>query len=133
MSDYKNLIYDGNQFRIIDSAELQDDEAYIHAPEETLITLLPVFNAHKDDDIVYWGVKTSNPYYSSRFDSEDYFLFEDEADDQYDEYCTNQGGRSSFNDDDGGLDYSVEEYYSPLHEMFYLFGVVDWLIFFQIE
>ena len=130
MSEYKNLIYDGNQFCIIDPAERQD-EVYIHAPEEILMDLLPMFNAHKDDDIVYWGVETSNPYYSSRFDNVDYFLFKDEADDQYDEYCANQGGRSSFNDDDGGLDYSEDEYCSPLHEIFYLFSISDWLDFFS--
>lgn len=130
MSKYKNLIYNNDQFCIIDPTERRD-EAYIQAPEEILKELLPIFNHHKDDDIVYWRVEAANPYYSSRFDNVDYFLFEDEADDQYDEYCDNQGGRSSFNDDDGGMDYSKEEYCYPLHKIFDLFDIDDWLDFFQ--
>ena len=44
---------------------------------------------------------------------------EEEANDYYDELCGNQGGRSYYDDDEGGMDYSISEFEQPFKDVLY--------------
>lgn len=90
--------------------------------------LLQVLEQHKSDHIKYWTVTESNPFY----DDEDiqYYLYEHEAQEQFDEFTASQMGRHSYDDDFGGMDYSVNAKEDILANIFANFSAKDWLEFF---
>ena len=65
-----------------------------------------MLNSHIVYTHIFYDVVVIYPYYNN--DSHSYFVYEEDADDAFDDLVEEQDGRSSFNDDDGGMDYSVD-------------------------
>lgn len=68
--------------------------------------ILDTLNGHKDDEKYVYDVIESNPYYDGC--SHSYFAHYDEAEEAYNDLVDSQDGRSSFDDDEGGMDYSLD-------------------------
>lgn len=82
-----------------------------------IIDLFPKLNSIADKPVEIWDVVESNPF--SDHSSSNWFFSEEEANDYYDELCGNQGGRSSYDDDEGGMDYSINELERPFKDVLY--------------
>lgn len=84
---------------------------------DKIIDLFPKLNSIADKPVEIWDVVESNPF--SDHSSSNWFFSEEEANDYYDELCGNQGGRSSYDDDEGGMDYSIDELEQPFKDVLY--------------
>lgn len=84
---------------------------------DKIIDLFPKLNSIADKPVEIWDVVESNPF--SDHSSSNWFFSEEEANDYYDELCGNQGGRSSYDDDEGGMDYSIDELERPFKDVLY--------------
>lgn len=84
---------------------------------DKIIDLFPKLNSIADKPVEIWDVVESNPF--SDHSSSNWFFSEKEANDYYDELCGNQGGRSSYDDDEGGMDYSIDELEQPFKDVLY--------------
>lgn len=84
---------------------------------DKIIKLFPKLNSIADKPVEIWDVVESNPFGGTP--SSNWFFSEDEANDYYDELCGNQGGRSSYDDDEGGMDYSIDEFEQPFKDVLY--------------
>ena len=84
---------------------------------DKIIDLFPKLNFIADKPVEIWDVVESNPF--SDHSSSNWFFSEEEANDYYDELCGNQGGRSSYDDDEGGMDYSIDELERPFKDVLY--------------
>ncbi|MCF0126034.1 MAG: hypothetical protein HUJ68_09845 [Clostridia bacterium] len=83
----------------------------------------------RDKLFTVYRVEESDPFYGNP--DYTYFFYEGEAEDYYEELCDSQGGRSSYDDDEGGMDYSMEELELTYDEMVEVFGeeeVLDMLL-----
>ena len=83
---------------------------------DKIIDLFPKLNSIADKPVEIWDVVESNPFGGTP--SSNWFFSEEEANDYYDELCGNQGGRSSY-DDEGGMDYSIDEFEQPFKDVLY--------------
>lgn len=100
--------------------ETKDYASYCELEREYLdkiIDLFPKLNSIADKPVEIWEVVESNPFSDSS--SSSWFFSEEEANDYYDELCGNQGGRSSYDDDEGGMDYSINELERPFKDVLY--------------
>ena len=84
---------------------------------DKITELFPKLNSIADKPVDIWDVVEDNPFGGTP--SHNWFFSEDEANDYYDELCSHQGGRSSFDDDEGGMDYSVDEFEQPFKDVLY--------------
>lgn len=84
---------------------------------DKIIDLFPKLNSIADKPIEIWDVVESNPFGGTP--SSNWFFSEYEANDYYDELCSHQGGRSSYDDDEGGMDYSIDELERPFKDVLY--------------
>lgn len=84
---------------------------------DKIIDLFPKLNSIADKPVEIWDVVESNPFGGTP--SNNWFFSEEEANDYYDELCGNQGGRSSYDDDEGGMDYSIDEFEQPFKDVLY--------------
>lgn len=84
---------------------------------DKIIDLFPKLNSIADKPVEIWDVVESNPF--NDHSSNNWFFSEEEANDYYDELCGNQGGRSSYDDDEGGMDYSIDELEQPFKDVLY--------------
>jgi hypothetical protein len=84
---------------------------------DKIIELFPKLNSIANKSVEIWNVVESNPF--SDRSSSNWFFSEDEANDYYNELCGNQGGRSSYDDDEGGMDYSIDEIEQPFKKVLY--------------
>lgn len=84
---------------------------------DKIIDLFPKLNSIADKPVEIWDVVESNPF--SDHSSSNWFFSEEEANDYYDELCGNQGGRSSYDDDEGGMDYSIDKLEQPFKDVLY--------------
>ena len=84
---------------------------------DKIIELFPKLNSIADKSVEIWDVVESNPFGDSSYSN--WFFSEDEANDYYDELCGRQGGRSSYDDDEGGMDYSIDELERPFKDVLY--------------
>jgi hypothetical protein len=78
-------------------------------------SLLPKLNTIANKNILIYEVEESNPFGGRS--SSTWFFDEDEAEDYYDELCDSQGGRSSYDDDEGGMDYSMDTIERPFKDI----------------
>lgn len=85
---------------------------------DKIIDLFPKLNSIANKPVEIWEVVKSNPYFSDS-SSSFWFFSEEEANDYYDELRGNQGGRSYFDDDEGGMDYSIGEFEQPFKDVLY--------------
>lgn len=117
---YYFLSYNENKKSFVITENPIKDTSYFEFRDDVLDEikqLLPKLNAIADKDVQIWEVEESNPFGGSS--SYSWFFSEDEAQDYYDELCNNQGGRSSYDDDEGGMDYSINEFEKPLKDILY--------------
>ena len=84
---------------------------------DKITELFPKLNSIADKPVDIWDVVEDNPFGGTP--SHNWFFSEDEANDYYDELCSHQGGRSSFDDDEGGMDYSIDEFEQPFKDVLY--------------
>lgn len=84
---------------------------------DKIIELFPKLNSIADKPVDIWDVVEDNPFGGTP--SHNWFFSEDEANDYYDELCSHQGGRSSYDDDEGGMDYSIDELEQPFKDVLY--------------
>lgn len=84
---------------------------------DKIIDLFPKLNSIADKPVEIWAVVESNPF--NDHSSSNWFFSEEEANDYYDELCGNQGGRSSYDDDEGGMDYSIDGLEQPFKDVLY--------------
>lgn len=84
---------------------------------DKITELFPKLNSIADKPVEIWDVVEDNPFGGTP--SHNWFFSEDEANDYYDELCSRQGGRSSYDDDEGGMDYSIDELEQPFKDVLY--------------
>lgn len=84
---------------------------------DKIIELFPKLNSIADKPVEIWDVVEDNPFGGTP--SHNWFFSEDEANGYYDELCSHQGGRSSYDDDEGGMDYSIDEFEQPFKDVLY--------------
>lgn len=77
--------------------------------------LLPKLNSIANKDVTFWDVTEDNPFGGRTHHN--IFYSEYEADEYYDELCDSQGGRSSYDDDEGGMDYAIDAIEKPFKDM----------------
>lgn len=114
---FETVFYDENDktFKMVD--DNYDTKVGLRLyPEmaEKFHSLLPKMNALADKEITIYNSYESNPFYDSTYDN--YFFYEGDAQENYDENCGRQGGRGSYDDDEGGMDYGIDEYTITLKE-----------------
>ncbi len=114
---FETVFYDENEhcFKMVDD-HYDTDKGLRLYPElaEKFHSILDLMNKLSDEEITIYTVTKDNPFGGST--EYYYFFYEGEAQDYYDELCSYQGGRSSFDDDDGGMDYGMGEETMTLKE-----------------
>lgn len=119
---FETVFYDEDErcFKMVDDHYDTDVGLRLYPDiAEKFHSLLPKMNALANKEITIYNSYEENPFYSNRYDN--YFFYEEEAQDHYDENCSRQGGRSSYDDDEGGMDYGIDEYTITLKEF-----INDW-------